>query len=151
MICTLSSIKVNRFFLLSPRHILSFVDPWSTMIRTISLIESEWNSLPSSSAKSLCFLDSLSRWYGQSCQLKVSESHLLVSSTKYVSFFDRGSTMISTMLPIDSNWNCLLSSSTEFVFCRSTVDKFSDTVADRKVSEIHFSVSSRKPLSFLTY
>ena len=40
------------------------------------------------------------------------------------------------MLPIDSNWNWLLSSSTEFVFCKSTVDKFSDTVADRKVSEI---------------
>jgi hypothetical protein len=61
---------------------------------------------------------------------------LLVSSTKHLSFFDRRSTMISRMLPIDSNWNWLLSSSTELVFCRSTVDMFTDTVADRKVSEI---------------
>ena len=28
-----------------------------------------------SSTKSLCFLDPLSRWFGQSCQLKVSELH----------------------------------------------------------------------------
>ena len=106
------------------------------MISTIPSTEGEWNSLLSSSAKSLCFLDPPSRWFGQSRQLKVSEIHLSLSSTKYVSFLDRRSTMISTMLPIDSNWNWLLSSSTEFVFGRSTVDNFSDNPADRKVSEM---------------
>ena len=35
------------------------------------------------------------------------------------------------------------------VFSRSTFQNISDRAADPKVSEIHFSVSSRKPLSFL--
>ena len=101
------------------------------------LIDRKWVKFTSlSSTKYMYFLDPLSRWFGQSCQLKVSEIHLSLSSTKYASFLDRRLTMISTMLPINSNWNWLLSSSTDFVFGRSTVDNFSDTAAGRKVSEI---------------
>jgi hypothetical protein len=43
---------------------------------------------------------------------------------------------VSTIPSTEGEWNWLLSSSTEFVFGRSTVDNFSDTAADRKVSEI---------------
>ena len=112
------SISIQSSSLLTPRLILPFLDPSSSMICRLSSIE-------------------------------VSEIDLSLASTKYLSFLGRRSKMIWTVLPIDSNWSWLPSSSTEFVFCRSTVGKFSDTVGDRKGSETHLSVSSRKSLPFL--
>ena len=145
----ISAIKVSEIDLSLLEWICLFQIHGSKKISTLAVIESEWNFLPPSSAKSLCFLDPLSRWFVQSCQLKVSESHLLISSTKYLSFSidDRQwSRQCCRSIAAETD---LSRSRLNLSFCRSTVDNFSDIVADREVSGIHLSVSSRKSLSFL--
>ena len=78
--------------LVSPNEPLCFVDPWSTMIRTISLIKSEWNSLVSSRLI-LSFQINRRQSSGQPRRSKVSEITRL-SSTRLMSFVDPSSSMI---------------------------------------------------------
>ena len=61
-------------FLLSPRHILSFVTPWSTMIRAILLIKPESSSLLSP-RNNLSFVDHSRQWSSNSLRLRVTEIH----------------------------------------------------------------------------
>ena len=121
MIFKLSSIEGHWNSLLSSSDkSLSFPDQSSAMFWTILSIVSKWNLFRSPLTKSLCFLDPPSRWFEQYCR-----------STSECNWLDLTYTVWISAFPRSMRRQC---------FCQSRRSK---------VSGIHFSVSSRKPLSFL--
>ena len=172
------SIEIQSSFLLSPSESLSFLDPWSSMIWTILSIEREWNSfvfrrmnlsLPDPYVDNYLDNPGDQTWveftflFSNECIFSRSIVEIIRKAPSMESEWnsllspwitslpcpDPRSRMARTIPSIESNW---------IHFCLHLINLFLFQINRRqwsaysrrsKVSEIHYLVSSRKPLSFL--